>query len=56
MSKPFLIRALAASGALALLGACEPVEIGQNPTPNAASVLPLPSPMAVDQQSLAPRG
>jgi hypothetical protein len=36
MSKPFLIRALAASGALALLGACEPVEIGQNPTPNAA--------------------
>ena len=54
MSEPFLIRALAASGALALLGACEPVEIGQNPTPNAASVLPLPSPMSVEQQSLAP--
>ena len=30
------------------------VQIGQNPTPNAASVLPLPSPMAVEQQSLAP--
>ena len=39
---------------MALLGACEPVEIGQNPTPNAASVFPLPSPMSVEQQSLAP--
>ena len=34
MSKSILIRALTAGGALALLGACEPVQIGQNPTPN----------------------
>ena len=54
MSNSLLIKALTAGGALALLGACEPVEIGQNPTPNAASVFPLPSPMSVEQQSLAP--
>ncbi len=54
MSNSLLFRALTAGGALALLGACEPVEIGQNPTPNAASVLPLPSPMSAEQKSLAP--
>lgn len=54
MSKSILIRALTAGGALALLSACEPVQIGQKPAPNAASMLPLPSPMAVEQQSLAP--
>ena len=53
MSKPHLIIALAATSALAVLGACEPVEIGQNYRPNAASVLPLPYPLIDEQKSLA---
>ncbi len=54
MFKSRPIRALAASGALALFGGCEPVEVAQDLTLNAASVLLLPFPMDVEQQSLPP--